>query len=187
MKTPENSAGGEDFADEPLDLNPWEANDPKGLSGRPDAEPSPPGIRKMRWVVVTFVVVNVLDFFIVPHQGDSVFGEIMTRLFPLIPLLFSTRGMARMVDQVQIPTGDLGKRGWQRMYNKFRVYLVLFGLGGALVRLIFDLAIIAGDGSFDGITRVIFWVVAIAALVGNAVAVFRLRDDARELAGWGKK
>ncbi|WP_346846291.1 hypothetical protein [uncultured Rothia sp.] len=63
MKTPENSAGGEDFADEPLDLNPWEANDPKGLSGRPDAEPSPPGIRKMRWVVVTFVVVNVLGFF----------------------------------------------------------------------------------------------------------------------------
>ena len=53
--------------DEPLDLNPWQLHDPKGLSGRPPAEPSPSGIRKFRAVVVGVVAVNGLGLFLVPH------------------------------------------------------------------------------------------------------------------------
>lgn len=173
--------------DEPLDLNPWQLHDPKGLSGRPPAEPSPSGIRKFRAVVVGVVVVNGLGLFLVPHPQEDLFASVVVTLVPLAFLLVSTRWMVTSVTQVDLPTGVLGKRGWQKMYNKFRIYIVCIALMAALMRLVFDVAAVAQTNLSTPWGSAIYWTFAVGMMAVNAVMLYRLRDDAREYAGWLKK
>lgn len=173
--------------DEPLDLNPWQLHDPKGLSGRPPAEPSPPGIRKFRAVVVGVVAVNGFGLFLVPHPQEDFFESVLVTLIPLAFLLVSTRWMVTSVNQVDLPTGVLGKRGWQKMYNKFRIYIVGIALMAALMRFAFDVAVVAQIGASTAWGNIIYWCIGAAMLGTNMVMLFRLRKDALKYAQWPKK
>ncbi len=173
--------------DESLDLNPWQLHDPKGLSGRPPAEPSPPGIRKFRTVVVGVLAVNAIGLFLVPHPQEEFFSSVLVTLLPLAFLLVSTRWMVTSVNQVDLPAGGLGKRGWQKMYNKFRVYIVGIALMAALMRFAFDVAAVAQTNLSTPWGSAIYWTFAVGMMAVNVVMLYRLRDDAREYAGWLKK
>lgn len=173
--------------DEPLDLNPWQLNDPSGLSGRPPAEASPSGIRKFRALVVGVVAVNGIGLFLVPHPQEDFFASVMVTLIPLAFLVVSTRWMVTSVNQIRIPAGGLGKRGWQIMYNKFRLYIVGIALIAALMRLVFDVAAVAQTNLSTPWGSAIYWTFAVGMMAVNAVMLYRLRDDAREYAGWLKK
>lgn len=173
--------------DEPLDLNPWQFHDPSGLSGRPPAEASPSGIRKFRAVVVGVVAVNAIGLFLVPHPQEEFFSSVLVTLLPLAFLLVSTRWMVTSVNQVRIPAGVLGERGWQKMYNKFRVYIVGIALMAALMRFAFDVAAVAQIGASTAWGVAIYWTFAVGMMAVNVVMLYRLGDDAREYAGWLKK
>ena len=173
--------------DEPLDLNPWQLHDPKGLSGRPPAEPSRPAIRKFRAVVVGIVAVNAIGLFLVPHPQEEFFSSVLVTLLPLAFLLVSTRWMVTSVNQVDLPAGGLGKRGWQKMYNKFRVYIVGIALMAALMRFAFDVAAVAQIGASTAWGNIIYWCIGAATLGTNMVMLFRLRKDALKYAQWPKK
>ncbi|WP_346843436.1 hypothetical protein [uncultured Rothia sp.] len=71
----------------------------------------------------------------------------LVTLLPLAFLLVSTRWMVTSVNQVDLPTGALGKRGWQKMYNKFRIYIVGIALMAVLMRFAFDVAAVAQIGA----------------------------------------
>lgn len=162
--------------DEPLDLNPWEANDPKGTYARPDAEPAPAYIRRLRLLVAAVVVLAGAARAFLTAPGTFYTQGLTSSLFPLLPLLMSTAPIVKNTTQIRVATGDLGKRGWQKMYNKFRIFYILFALGVTVIMLLFW--ILAGDG--QPVSKVLFSALGLGAMVLMAMGTRALQKSAQK-------
>ncbi|MDT0189975.1 hypothetical protein [Rothia terrae] len=162
--------------DEPLVLNPWQANDPSGISGRPDAEPAPAHIRRLRLLVAAVVVLSAVARAFLTTPGYLHTDSLFASLFPLIPLLMSTAPIVKNTTQIQVAAGDLGKRGWQKMYNKFRIFYILFALGVTLMMLVFWLL----SGTGQPIGKVLFSVLSLGSMILMFIGVRALQKSVQK-------
>lgn len=164
--------------DEPLDLNPWEANDPSGMSGRPPADPAPPHINRWRLVAVAVTLISALTYMLWTKPGTITLDDRLSmRLFPLVILLSSTRTMIPYFRNISVPAGQLGKRGWQKMYNKFRLALIFFALSTAILLTLWDFL----DSQAGAPYRGVGFVVVVITVVLNLYMLFKLRQAAKDL------